>query len=775
MSTVPINPYMGISFPWEKTEDVTIMGGHAHFLQGDMAEFESEDDASEGHDSRMYGDLAAARSSGTFSAPPSRSAGPSSTVGSVREYSPDPQEASPSQPVQQQNPNLTPMNQQHLQFTEEPYEWSHNTVQPTENAHTEKTSIESAQFTKAACLKKVSPIERKPEASKPSEKATVQKAFVEHAPTQRAPIEVPPPQETTMGFDDFERVLLREHMEPHSSTRATKVTRISSDAPAPQGERRSMVQPAHVADEQQEDETMYEDPPSIMPNESTRDDEEAVQGTTYAEEATAHGVTEQVPVNVQDEPESVYSPSARSPEAEEEEEPYSPVDFSNVPEMRTTKHTMYSFNPHERTALENSIQVSKEPEPKESEAEKSYDGLGISGTRHVGTEPEHSREQPASHNTRIVEETPPIRPKTQRTTAAQVPTTSGMSRPAPNEDMNRTLKNKASRFFRSVWSGNKSKRFSDTPEPEPMHDASGKQRRNIRDRLRPRNVRCTAPSTAGFDKTPSHYGSVETPTAPPMRRMNRDVPSPYYSPAVSSHPSPGSQSQSLGQAPPKETQANKTPLGFLFKKRASDVNPVRPTLSHKASNGILPMRDVNEEPTPVETEMRRNESILRSRRRIHSVSNMTSARENTQEHSEEILENQPGLPPVMPTNEPGLHAQPHSTVSHSPIDKASRDAAMEEPVAEPSNEAPVTESMPVHQSTLSATDEEKVVQEHNTANPTVDAPSLLPLSAEGKRLSLGLDEDSWALDLNFETQMNTGSTAAASPVSVQNNPFLARP
>ena len=30
--------------------------------------------------------------------------------------------------------------------------------------------------------------------------------------------------------------------------------------------------------------------------------------------------------------------------------------------------------------------------------------------------------------------------------------------------MNRTLKNKASRFFKSVWSGNKSKRLLDTPK-----------------------------------------------------------------------------------------------------------------------------------------------------------------------------------------------------------------------------------------------------------------------------------------------------------------------
>lgn len=772
MSTVPINPYLGISFPWEKTEDVTIMGGHAHFLQGDLAEFESEEDESEGHGSQMYGDLAAARSSGTFSAPPSRSAGPPSTVGSVLEYSPVPQEASPSQSVQQQDPNLTPLTQLRPQSIVEPQDRSRNMVQPTKNIYTEKTSIERSQSKKADFSRKVSPMEENPEATQPSENTTVQKTVIEHASTERASIEVPPPQESAMGFDDFERVLLREHMEPYSSKRATKVTRISSDAPAPQSERHTMVPPAHIADEHQ-DETIYEDPPSFMANDSTHNNEKIGQDTTHVEEAAAHGAPEQVPANVQDEPESVYSSSARSPEAGADEEPYSPVDFSSVPEMRSTKHTMYSFNPHEKTVLENSRRESNEPESKESEAKKSYDGLGISGTHHVGAEPEHSQAQPASRNNGM-EETPPIRPKAQRTTATQVPSTSAMPLHVPNEDMNHTLKNKASRFFRSVWSGNKSKRFSDTTETEPKYDFSGKQRWNIRDRLRSRNLRNNMPSTAGSDKTPSHYGSMEAPTPPPIRRMNRDVPSPYYSAAVSSHSSPGSQSQSQDQAPLEETQANKAPLGFLFKKRASDVNPVLPTLSHKASNGILPMRDVNEEPTPVETEMRRNESILRSRRRIHSISDMTSVRENLQEHGDNTLENQPGLPPVMSTNEPGLNDQAHSSVSQQPIDKASHGSAMEETVAEPPSEAPVAESASVQQFLVSRTDEEPV-QEHSIANPTVDVPSLPPLSAEGKRLSLGLDEDSWALDLNFDTQINTGSAAATSPVSVQNNPFLARP
>ena len=68
------------------------------------------------------------------------------------------------------------------------------------------------------------------------------------------------------------------------------------------------------------------------------------------------------------------------------------------------------------------------------------------------------------------------------------------------------------------------------------------------------------------------------------------------------------------------------------------------------------------------------------------------------------------------------------------------------------------------------------MQKHNTVNSNVDAPSSLPpLCAEEKRLSLGLDEDSWALDLNFDTQISTNSAAASSPISVQNNPFLAQP
>ena len=150
MSAVPLNPYLGISFPWGKTEDVTIMGGHAHFLQGSMTELESENDESEGHGSGMYGELAASRSSGTFSAPLSRSVGPSSTVGSVQEYSPLPEETYlASQPVQQQDINLAQPTQQHPQPTEDLHEWTHDTIQPTENATKETLPVENASSTKA--------------------------------------------------------------------------------------------------------------------------------------------------------------------------------------------------------------------------------------------------------------------------------------------------------------------------------------------------------------------------------------------------------------------------------------------------------------------------------------------------------------------------------------------------------------------------------------------------------------------------------------------------
>ena len=168
--------------------------------------------------------------------------------------------------------------------------------------------------------------------------------------------------------------------------------------------------------------------------------------------------------------------------------------------------------------------------------------------------------------------------------------------------------------------------------------------------------------------------------------------------------------------------------------------------------------------------------MLRSRRRTHSISNMTPVRENMQERNEKGFNNQPGLSPVTHTNEPGQHTMPHSTADDAQIHEANHDAATLEPVVNPSSEAPVTESVPAQQSPASRTDEEKLMQNHNTVNSIVDAPSSLPpLSAEEKRLSLGLDEDSWALDLNFDTQISTNSAAASSPISVQNNPFLAQP
>ena len=148
------------------------------------------------------------------------------------------------------------------------------------------------------------------------------------------------------------------------------------------------------------------------------------------------------------------------------------------------------------------------------------------------------------------------------------------------------------------------------------------------------------------------------------------------------------------------------------------------------------MRRVNEEPTPVETEIRRNESMMRSRRRTHSISNMTPVRENMQERNEKGFNNQPGLSPVTHTNEPDstlcLTLQQMMHRYTKPIMML----LTLEPVVNPSSEAPVTESVPAQQSPASRTDEEKLMQNHNTVNSIVDAPSSLPpLSAEEKRLS----------------------------------------
>ena len=65
-----MDSHLGISFPWEKTGESTIVGGQANFLYVDMAESESDDESDE--PGYMNG-TPSRRSPDTFSAPTSRS------------------------------------------------------------------------------------------------------------------------------------------------------------------------------------------------------------------------------------------------------------------------------------------------------------------------------------------------------------------------------------------------------------------------------------------------------------------------------------------------------------------------------------------------------------------------------------------------------------------------------------------------------------------------------------------------------------------------------
>ena len=177
-----------------------------------------------------------------------------------------------------------------------------------------------------------------------------------------------------------------------------------------------------------------------------------------------------------------------------------------------------------------------------------------------------------------------------------------------------------------------------------------------------------------------NLASSEPPKVP--KRLNRDAPSPYYSPDLSNTQQPPSplptrrahaKSKSAQPQQQEFSGSNATsPLTTILKKRPSDfVVSERTSLSHQASNGILPMRITSEEPVPVEVEIKRQQSLMRSRRRSRSVGNLvTRSNENeylpnVQEHSVDtthvpamdpsafaLLDAQPGLPPVMPFSAP---------------------------------------------------------------------------------------------------------------------------
>ena len=821
-----MDSHLGISFPWEKTGESTIVGGQANFLYVDMAESESDDESDE--PGYMNG-TPSRRSPDTFSAPTSRS--PERHNSSTASHQLD----SPSFLAY---PCTMPAEEHHQHQQESSHMFgpsciSHEPLETGERAqasieeHIHAPSDEHAQF--------------------------AQDASVNDAPEHHAVV----CSDTYMGFDDFERALVQEHLEHQTSSRISKVTRLSSERPHLDTSGTNLGLSPHVADESQE-QSLYDDPSPEAARPKQNADachlrKDHGDGITDSQRQSIddvplfnHTDQEENPDydhfgvqrgsrdhnNVDDGLESRHTDGKADtstrpdgdvyggwineressgniagdnhPEDHGMNESTSPIEYEQVPELRSMKHHMYSFQPNERISLNRERNISRQrdrpdasaarPEPTSQPSEK-VDGLGISGARHEShgmptwhrfstqhpdtenvcdtrTDESHAKmsyrpdlsnrmhEGEASHAKGFFEETPPIRPNTHRTTRSQ-PRASAAERrepvsvcqQAPGQSdtssslaatpqsrtrtpghENRTLKNKASRFFKSMLSGKTKQRAPDAPaktsaaegscrsptpplpqqhQQLPPQSPPNKARWNLRDRFRTANTRggtqqeTKEPHNKFTSSSPSqqlpslayqlgratgseqldpllsnfpNLASTEPPKVP--KRLNRDAPSPYYSPDLSNTQQPPSplptrrahaKSKSAQPQQQEFLGSNATsPLTTFLKKRPSDLMvSERTSLSHQASNGILPMRITSEEPVPVEVEIKRQESLMRSRRRSRSVGNLvTRSNENeylpnVQEHSVDtthvpamdpsafaLLDAQPGLPPVMPFTVP---------------------------------------------------------------------------------------------------------------------------
>ncbi|KAL4400794.1 hypothetical protein ACI68E_002114 [Malassezia pachydermatis] len=234
--------------------------------------------------------------------------------------------------------------------------------------------------------------------------------------------------------------------------------------------------------------------------------------------------------------------------------------------------------------------------------------------------------------------------------------------PVPSES-GHSIKTKASKFWKNVLS-TKNKRENHVP-PVPAipaaHDT--KPRRNLRDRLKT-NFHMGGPRSTAEEKQEATYSKPDTFRAlyydqdlhemnkwihqngnelhqdeahweaaqnsrskPPIvpNLLNRNGTSAYYSPEEPSQRPPETDSHRLTSMQSKResehgSSMKPNALFSLFKKRSSDPDH----LFHNAANGVLPHRKANEEPVPVESDLRRRESMLKSRHRSMSMDHPTA-------------------------------------------------------------------------------------------------------------------------------------------------------
>ena len=560
ISTQPGEPmdmdsHLGISFPWEKTGESTIVGGQANFLYVDMAEFESDDESDE---PGYINGTSSLCSPDTFSAPTSRSPERHNSSTASHQLDSSSLLAHPcTVPAEEHH--------QHQQESSHMFGPSCKPLEPLETGERAQASIEKHFHA-------------------PSDEHAhfAQNDSVHDAPEHHAGV----CSDTYMGFDDFERALVQEHLEHQTSSRISKVTRLSSEQPHLDTSGTNLGLSPHVADESQE-QSLYDDP--SPEGARPRQDADACRLRKDHEDGTIDSQRQSVDdtplfnhTDQEDNPDCDHLGVQRGshdhnnvdsgfeshhtddkadtsacadgdiygghinecessgiiagdnyPEDHGVNESTSPIEYEQVPELRSMKHHMYSFQPNERISLNRERNISRQRDHPDASAARSeptshpsekVDGLGISGARHeshdMPTQHRFSTQHPAtenvcdarmdeshtkmscrpdlsnrvheseaSHAKSFFEETPPIRPNTQRTTRSKPRTSAAerkeavsgrqqaqgqsdapfslagtpQSRVKTPGNENRTLKNKASRFFKSMLSGKTKQRAPDAP------------------------------------------------------------------------------------------------------------------------------------------------------------------------------------------------------------------------------------------------------------------------------------------------------------------------
>lgn len=674
---------LGITFPWEKTAESTLLGGQAHFLQLDMAELESEED-SEGHDWLT-------QPTGTTSLPPSTKAGATDNVAAAQET-------------------------------------QHATNRPWSGAET--------------------------------------------------------------PFEMFEDALLQEHgLAPTGQTCLAPHTDEAGVAEAPQAQTSTMTMTPKP-------EPQPEPSNSVIPT----SDPAAQNGMDdFAEDLPLHNPHEEVA---------------------------SPAPWTRVTEPKTSPQwdmelgaTPKPWEPNTPQAPRDTEAVSAPQAPFMDSPDPQADALGISGAQHQHMphtwEDVPQSEPYAQWDTHAMEwagatEEPVRRSSHKEPMSETVPDTFKSEKPR-QPPANKTLKSKASRFFKKVLSSKQRASTAEAP-PMPTHRFSRASLLPFRSQKSEPNVyraSSVAPDLAtnaeplsmdavGATPDPTRSQSfagmgpsVTTQRTPPMvpNMLDRNEPSPYYSPAPSlpSSPQTASHRLSFSSFRRQDATSSSRPMSLfsMFKKR----NQEPMSLSRQASNGRLPHCKVVEEPLPVAVEAQHQEFLHRSYSRRRSVGgweereSQPTFQPRAPSVVPELLEPEcpsPHLPPGLPTEQstvlshgyetamegheavmPEAAAPPVPSNDWTPHNTGSPrlQGAMEGPSYDTSRteSAPVDEEAPMidepQETPRPPAWEQDVGVSHDAGVPAHQY--LGTLSSDTKRLSLGLDENAWTLDLNFGAASET--------------------